>query len=317
MKKFLRIVVAIIFMLPSVVLSQSIVDISITDMENETLRKSMSKSASALVSEINKAYFAEGRPNLVNVNMTNKARQDVLQIWDNSSYRSIETELYLRCLNTSSGYQVRNIPIIIKEGDENQDLVINFNKNGAISAVYFAIENHRYQSIMKATNSVVDLRRRQMILNFVENFRTAYNRKDTPLIRDMYSDQAMIITGTVYRTVNNEFGGMPQEKIRYIKQNKEEYMTKLQRVFAANKYINVQFDDISVVQHPAHNDIYGVTLKQAWRTTNYSDDGWLFLVIHFESDNEMYVDVRTWQPYMLNGDILPKHERFSLGDLTF
>ncbi len=317
MKKLLRIFTIIVLMCPCIVSSQNVVSISITDMSNETLRKSMSRTASALVSELNRAYFAEVRPNLTNINMTNKARQDVLQIWDNSPYRSIETELYLRSLSTSSGFQVRNIPFIVKDGNENQDLVINFSKAGVVNAIYFAIENHRYQAIMKATNSVTDLRRRQMILNFVENFRTAYNRKDTPLIRDMYSDHAMIITGNVYQVTNEEFGGMPQEKITYIKQNKEEYMAKLQKVFAINKYVNVQFDEISVVQHPAHDDIYGVTLKQAWRTTNYNDDGWLFLVVHFESDNEMYVDVRTWQPYMLNGEILPKHERFTLGDLSF
>ncbi len=317
MKRLLLIIVALVTILPNAVMSQNTVSISITDMNNETLRKSMSRSASVMVSELNRAFFSDSRPNLGNINMTAKARQDVLQIWENSPYRSIETELYLRCLNTSSGFQVRNIPCIMKEGNENQDLVINFAKTGAISAVYFAIENHRYQEIMKATNSVTDMRRRQMILNFIENFRTAYNRKDTPLIRDMYSDYAMIITGNVYRTASNEFGGMPQEKISYIKQNKEEYMSRLEKVFASNKYINVQFDEINVVHHPAHEDIYGVTLKQAWRTSNYNDDGWLFLVIHFESENQMYVDVRTWQPYMLNGEILPKHERFSLGDLTF
>ncbi len=317
MKKFLSILTAGLLMFTSVAFSQEVVSVSITDMGNETLRKNMSATATALLSELNRAFFAESQPNLSKINMTNKARQDVLMVWNNSPYRCVETELYLRCLNTSSGFQVRNIPFIVKEGNENQDVVINFDSKGAVNSLYFAIENHRYQSIMKATNSVTDLRRRQMILNFVENFRTAYNRKDIPLISDMYSDQAIIITGTVYQTVDSEFGGMPQEKIRYNKQNKVEYMSKLEKVFAANKYVNIQFEDISVVQHPAHNDIYGVTLKQAWRTTNYSDDGWLFLAIHFESDNKMYVDVRTWQPYMLNGDILPKHERFSLGDLTF
>ncbi|MFI3262602.1 MAG: nuclear transport factor 2 family protein [Rikenellaceae bacterium] len=317
MKKILLLIAAIVLMLPSTILSQEIVDISITDMSNETLRNKMSKSATALISEINKSYFSNNRPSLSNINMTNQARQDVLQIWDNSTFRCIETELYLRCLNTSSGFQVRNIPIIVKEGNENQDLVINFSSTGAISNIYFAIENHRYQAVMKSTNSVTDMRRRQMILNFIENFRTAYNRKDLPLIKDMYSDQALIITGSVYQTVDTEFGGLPVEKVRYNKQSKTQYISKLQSVFANNKYINIMFDNIKVAQHPANNDIYGVTLKQAWRTSNYSDDGWLFLVIHFENDSKMYVDVRTWQPYMLNGEILPDTEIFSLGDFTF
>lgn len=306
-----------IVMFPGVVRAQEAVSVTITDMEPESMRKRMSTTATALLSELNRAYFAGTTPNLSGINMTNAARQNVLQIWENSPYRCIESELYLRCLSTSGGYQVRNIPFIIKVDNESQDVVLNFSKSGMIDAFYFAIENHRYQAIMKATNSVTDLRRRQMILNFIENFRTAYNRKDTPLISDMYSDHAIIITGNVYRTSSSEVGGIPEEKVRYFKQNKTEYMTKLKRVFASNEYVNIMFDEINVVQHRMHDNIYGVTLKQAWRTTNYSDDGWLFLAIHFESDNEMYVDVRTWQPYMLNGEILPQQERFSLGDLDF
>ncbi|MFI3303328.1 MAG: nuclear transport factor 2 family protein [Rikenellaceae bacterium] len=317
MRRFFLTLVAAICMFPSVVCSQTVVNVSITDLDNETLRKSMSTAATALMSELNRAFFSNTTPNLTRINMTNEARQNVLQIWNNSPYRSIETELYLRCLVTSSGYQVRNIPLIIKDDGDNQDVVINFSKSGTITSFFFAIENHRYQAIMKATTSVTDLRRRQMILNFVENFRTAYNRKDIPLINDMYSDNAIIITGNVYQTKSTEFGGMPQEQVKYFKQTKTEYMTKLKKIFAANQYVNIGFEDINVVQHALYDNIYGVTLKQAWRTSNYSDDGWLFLAIHFENDNEMYVDVRTWQPYMLNGEILPQHEKFTLGDLDF
>ncbi len=317
MKRFILLVVAAVMLLPNIITAQNSVKISITDMDNVALSRKMGASASALLSELNRAYDAGTTPNLTRIDMSNEARQNILQIWNNSHFRSVERELYLRCLNTNSGFQVRNIPFIMKEGGGSQDVVINFAKSGSISSFYFAIENHRYQSIMGATNSVIDLRRRQMILNFIENFRTAYNRKDTPLISDMYSDHALIITGTVYTVSNSEVSGLSEERVRYFKQNKEEYMVRLKNVFAANKYVNVNFDDINIVQHPKHPDIYGVTLKQAWRTSNYNDDGWLFLAIHFETDEKMYVDVRTWQPYMLNGEVLPSRERFTLGDLTF
>ena len=94
-------------------------------------------------------------------------------------------------------------------------------------------------------------------------------------------------------------------------------MTRLKRVFANNKYVNIGFDDISVLQHPVDNNIYGVTLRQAWRTSNYSDDGWLFLAVEFHSETDILIHVRTWQPYMLNGKVFPRNEVFQLGEFEF
>ncbi len=310
-------VVMIFFALMQTIYAQSKVEATITDVESKTLQDKMSENTTKLLTELNKSFFENKTPNLASIAMSNEARQNVIEIWNNSPYRCVETEMYLRCLNINRGFQVRNIPIIVKEGGENQDVVINFSTSGEIVAFYFAISNHRYQEIMQANNSITDMRRRQMILNFIENFRTAYNRKDLDMINAMYSDDALIITGNVYTSVSNETINLPQEKIKYVKQNKEQYLGKLAHIFKVNKYVNIGFDEIDVMQHGKYNDVYGVTLKQAWRTSNYSDDGWLFLAIHFEDDDKMYVDVRTWQPYMLNGEILPKYERISLGDMDF
>ncbi len=294
---------------------QTVVEIS--DQTNEALRQSMSANASDLVTALNTAYFNNQTPDLSTINMTSEARQNILQIWENSPYRCVDTEVIRRCLNTNKGFQIRNLPFIVKENNENQDAVINFLPDGKIESFYFAIENHKYQSIIKANKSVTDLRRRQMILDFIENFRTAYNRKDTPLIGSMYSDDVLIITGSVYKATGDKMKGLDEEKVKYVKQNKTQYMEKLKRVFANNKYVNIGFDDISVLQHPGNNDVYGVTLRQAWRTSNYSDDGWLFLAIEFHSETEMLIHVRTWQPYMLNGKVFPRNEVFQLGEFEF
>ena len=274
---------------------QTIVELS--DQSNEVLRQKMSNNATKLITLLNTSFYNNTTPSLSDIDMTNEARQNVLQIWEHSPFRCLDTEVITRCLNTNKGFQIRNLPFIVKEGNENQDVVINFLPNGKIESFYFAIENHKYQSIIKANKSVTDLRRRQMILDFIENFRTAYNRKDLPLIESMYSDDVLIITGQVYKATGDKMTGMDEEKVKYNKQTKSEYMTRLKRVFANNKYVNIGFDDISVLQHPVDNNIYGVTLRQAWRTSNYSDDGWLFLAVEFHSETDILIHVRTWQPY--------------------
>lgn len=310
--------IATIAMLPAaMVFAQNKTIVEISDQSDEPLRNRMCQNATLLVTTLNNAYSSGDTPNLSTIDMSNEARQNILQIWENSPYRCIDTEVIRRCLSTNKGYQIRNLPFIVKEGNENQDVVINFTPEGKIESFYFAIENHKYQSIIKANKSVTDLRRRQMILDFIENFRTAYNRKDTPLIASMYSDDVLIITGSIYKATGDKMKGMEEERVKYVRQNKEQYMTKLERVFKNNKYINIGFDDIAVLQHPVRENIYGVTLKQAWRTSNYSDDGWLFLAIEFHSETEMLIHVRTWQPYMLNGEVFPREKVFQLGEFEF
>ncbi len=291
--------------------SQNETLVEVTDQRNAELTTKMNQNASALLTELNTAFFSNVTINLEKIDMTEEAKESVMQIWENSSFRCIESWIMPRCLNTNSGFQIRNIPVIIKEGNENQDAVINFNAAGTIVSFYFAVEKHQYQAIMRAGLEETDLRRRQMILDFIENFRTAYNRKDLPLIDIMYSDYALIITGNICKAKDG------YSTVEYTSQSKKEYLTRLRRVFELNKYVNIGFDDIEIMKHPTNDKVYGVTLRQAWNTSNYSDDGWLFLAIHFESETQMEVDVRTWQPYMLNGNVFPREEVFNIVDFEF
>jgi hypothetical protein len=139
------------------------------------------------------------------------------------------------------------------------------------------------------------------------------------LLAKIYSDDALIITGKVIKqtqSTENILGsyGFSKEKIEYQVQTKKEYINKLGAIFRNNAKINVLFDDIEVVRHPKYDDIYGVRLKQGWNTTNYSDIGFLFLMIDFKDGENMQIHVRTWQPEKLNGMQLKENEIFKLGD---
>ena len=75
-------------------------------------------------------------------------------------------------------------------------------------------------------------------------------------------------------------------------------------VFAKNKYIKVKFDSIKVTRHSAKAGFYGVTLRQKWTSSRYSDDGYVFLLWEFPvdekgrpiEDERPRIHVRTWQP---------------------
>lgn len=254
-------------------------------------------------------------------NVSKTAIEEIKEIWKSSAMSCPPMNLNCRCLKTSNGYQVRGIPvdILAADGDEaRQELTINFDTEGTISNVVIAIEMNRYEELMAQKQSDLDYARRQIIVDFIENFRTAYNRKDNAMLNSVFSDKALIITGRVVKekpnsdltrlTLNNN-------RVVYIKQTKQEYLTKLAQVFKTVKFINVKFSDIEIVEHPKFDSIYGVTLKQSWRTDRYHDEGYLFLMIDFRDSDNPLIQVRTWQPYKdAAGNIVTqKDEVFHLG----
>lgn len=254
-------------------------------------------------------------------NVSKTAIEEIKEIWKSSAMSCPPMNLNCRCLKTSNGYQVRGIPvdILAADGDEaRQELTINFDTEGTISNVAIAIEMNRYEELMSQKQSDLDYARRQIIVDFIENFRTAYNRKDNAMLNSVFSDKALIITGRVVKekpnsdltrlTLNNN-------RVVYIKQTKQEYLTKLAQVFKTVKFINVKFSDIEIVEHPKFDSIYGVTLKQSWRTDRYHDEGYLFLMIDFRDSDNPLIQVRTWQPYKdAAGNIVTqKDEVFHLG----
>jgi len=157
-------------------------------------------------------------------------------------------------------------------------------------------------------------------VNFIENFRTAYNRRDIGYLEQVYSDNALIITGKVvqekqgYKDVSGStLGG---QRVAYVQQSKREYLTRLKAVFNRARYLNVKFEDIEIVQHPKYDGWYGVTLKQHWHTSGYSDEGYLFLMVDFRDENLPLITVRTWQPHKdkYGNVVTTREDVFSLGD---
>ena len=280
------------------------------------LKTTMESNVNEMLSLFNDAASLHAKSvKLSKEKFTKEAVKEIGLIWKGSPMVFPSVNIMSRCLKTSHGYQVRGIPIDIAEADENekrQELTVDFLGNGKICNVAIAIDMHRYDQIMAEKSSDIDYTRRQVIIDFVENFRTAYNRKDIKLLNSVFSDKALIITGKVVSEKPNsdiDRLTLKNNKVVYIKQTKQEYIQKLTRIFKLNNFVNVKFEDIDVVQHPKYDDIYGVTLKQYWHTSHYSDEGYLFLMIDFRDADKPLIQVRTWQPYKNNvGQVITKKE---------
>lgn len=316
MKKIFSI---IIFSL-TIALQAASITVTITDgVDNDALRQKMEHNIARILDEINAAQAADRNLNFAVMGVNTDVQRSMAMLWENTPFLCTDDEIVEHCITTGSGYQIRNIPLMMKptaerafNEEEYQEAVISFDKQGNVSSFYLSISMNLYMNVIKSNLELTDLRRRQMILDYVEQFRTAYNQKDLQFLNQVFSDDALIITGKVIMQKHAE--GFTSQKIEYNKQSKREYINKLRRIFQNARYFKVTFDEIEVMRHPTNPNFYGVTLLQGYTNNNYHDDGYLFLLWDFTNENQPQIHVRTWQPDKVGGKPLPKDEVFTLGD---
>ena len=288
-------------------------------IDDGLVKQRIEQTLGVMLNEINAAQ-AEGRNlNFSVMGIDTRIQRSMAMLWENTPFVCTDEMIIEHCITTGDGYQIRNIPLMMKptgerefNEDEYQEAVVSFDRQGNVESFYLSISMNLYMNVIKSNLELTDLRRRQLILDYVEQFRTAYNQKDLPFLNQVFSDDALIITGRVITQKHAE--GFTTQKITYNKQSKQQYLTNLSRVFKSANYIKVTFDEIEVNRHPVNPNYYGVTLHQGYTSNRYHDDGYLFLLWDFSNESAPQVHVRTWQPDKVNGKELPKEDVFSLSD---
>ena len=160
-------------------------------------------------------------------------------------------------------------------------------------------DNPFYNEISRIFNGHLeenDSLNRHLIVNYCEHFRLSYSTRDIDFLRQIFSDNALIIVGQTVRTGSSASGKLGNEKVRYFLRSKSEYLAALEKVFASNRKIDVKFSEFRILRHPTMEGIYGVSLRQAFHTDLYSDDGYLFFLWDFRNSSMPQIYVRTWQP---------------------
>lgn len=296
-------------------------------VSNPQLKKQIEMAVSMVLTDINKAQEKNvTKLELPQPCITKEAWQELNRLWENEHFRCVEEEIVERLLTTRTGFQVRNIPLIVNTATQGEELgyqeaVINFDEHGIITSFYYTINPELYSKLRMTQMSdsryeVTDIRDRMMILDYVEHFRTSYNMKDLKFLRQVFSDDALIITGKVIKVRKTEMAPSGN-KVIYTTQTKQQYLENLSRAFKANSYIKVQFDNVMIVEHPTIRGIYGVTVHQKWNTARYSDEGYVFMVWDFRNPDLPQIHVRTWQPDIIDktrGQKLSPNDVFTLGD---
>lgn len=192
-----------------------------------------------------------------------------------------------------------------------EKLVYRFNpESRKIESVAFALTQRAENDIMNAAASWPEVSR-WAILNFMEDYQTAFALKRIDYINSIFSDDALIITGTILKKLNNADRAFDRSKsldlggpkdIAYSQLSKTEYIDRLRKIFSTREYVHLQFEDnvTRMIDLPAINGInkgaaFGIEIKQRYESTGYSDDGYLTMV--FDTRGKLpIIHVRLWQP---------------------
>lgn len=263
------------------------------------LKVSAEGNISALLSSINRSQ-AEQTVDLSGVWISDEAADELRTLWAEGRFHCLDNIVVEKAIRTYEGnMQVRNLPMSVsyENGNSYQEMVVDFDKDGKIIKVKYSVNADLYRKLIASESSSEELRKRQMILSYVEQFRTAYTLKDLEFMEQIFSDDALIITGKVIRRAASDLRIMPSEKISYSVFSKSQYLDHLKKVFANASHIDVDFSDIKISRHPTKSDYYGVVVHQGYSSDIYSDDGYIFLLWDFSDEYSPKIHVRTWQPY--------------------
>lgn len=181
-----------------------------------------------------------------------------------------------------------------------EDVVFQFNEEKKITNIAFGLGNTAADDILN--KGVWTETARMAIMNFLENYKTAYGLKRLEYIRSIFDDDALIIVGKEIRrqsTANREMGTVTYNNSPIIKQNrytKDQYLSNLKRCFESNEFINIRFANNDVLKMAQGGELYAIQIAQDYYSSTYGDKGYLFLMVDLNNPDRPVIKVRTWQP---------------------
>ena len=178
-----------------------------------------------------------------------------------------------------------------------ENVVLIFNKQKKIDEVLFGLGKEAYSDIMM--KGVWSLDARLILANFLEEYKTAYALKDLDFIRNVFDDNAVIITGRVSNRQKNKLERsqyIDSKIVKYNRQTKNEYLRNLEHCFAGNEFINIRFANNDILKAGKGGETYGIQIKQDYYSSTYGDTGYLFLMVDVNDPDNPVIKVRTWQP---------------------
>lgn len=188
-----------------------------------------------------------------------------------------------------------------------ENVVFRFNQDNQIESLAFALTDVAQHDIMDNNEWKRDSK--LTLLSFMEDYQTAYALGRIDYLEQIFSENALIISGyKVFNKVSSD-GVKLRGYTHYDTMSKSQYMAKLRRHFRTKEYINLNFTETDFNQAGNTEDFFGIRVRQEYFSSNYGDVGYLFLLVDLREEVPV-IHVRAWQD-----DKLPVDQLFSLKDV--
>ena len=181
-----------------------------------------------------------------------------------------------------------------------EDVIFYFDKSGKIDNITFGLGDAAETDILYKGAWAETARK--AIMEFLENYKTAYALKRLDYIETIFDDDAAIIIGNVAtRLVENKVSdgniSFKNDKIiRHNRYTKDQYIKHLRSCFASNEFINIRFANNDVIKLGKGGETYAIQISQDYYSSKYGDKGYLFLMVDINNPKNPLIRLRTWQP---------------------
>lgn len=196
----------------------------------------------------------------------------------------------------ANGYLVRGIKARFDFKKNNKSFVedlVFYIKDGVIDGINFGLEQSAIDDINN--HSMWEAQSRLVLVNFLENYKTAYALERLDYLNAVFSEDALIIVGNRLPVQKaSEVTAVDAESYAHNRLTKSQYMKQLERVFAKQEYVNIQFEDASVKKTSRNAERYEIVIKQNYYSATYADKGYLYLLADISDPEAPVIHVRVW-----------------------
>lgn len=179
-----------------------------------------------------------------------------------------------------------------------RDVVFRFDKDTKlITSLAFRLSDTAEKCVWDRDEWKIDSR--LVLINFLEDYQTAYAFKQLEYLDKIFSENALVIVGHVIENkpvTENNIAYCNNKKVKLTMKTKAEYLESLSKNFRCKSYINIHFTDLEVRRAAGEDEeVFGVQVRQYYYSNNYNDEGYLFLMVDLRQELPI-IHVRTWQP---------------------
>lgn len=297
-------------------INNSMITYTVTDDCN--VKDEISKETLVLVDLIEKRDIAKINELYKDDDFLKKKISDFINY---NNPKIINRELEAEINKTYEGWEIRKIPILVYYSSISKQtkeyLILDFTNEGKLNDFNLGITENLYDDFVTQAKFGNDWGNRHVIIKFMEKYRTAFLTRNMKTLETLFSDEAIIIVGRIIQknklNENYKYAQLSknQPDAEYLRFSKDEYLRRQAQLFQTRKDIFVGYSTFEISRKNKEPGIYGISMRQDYQSNNYSDEGYLFLLVDFlGAQPQIYV--RSWQPREWNDSSLIKLSNFNV-----